>query len=140
MVVVELLSDCTEDEDLGRTKPRKLGDPTTKREVYERALRIPYYVVFSRHTDELRIFKLSGARYKEVKRHNGRLWIEEIELGLGLWNGTYHDNDRLWLRWYDKSGDWIPTPQERLEKEHEPAEKEKFDAKLRELGIDPTML
>ena len=35
--------------------------PPSKWEVYERWLRVPYYVTFSRYNDELRIFKLSGS-------------------------------------------------------------------------------
>ncbi len=46
-VVVELLSPGTEDEDLG-SKQNPIDKPPSKWEVYERILRIPYYIVFSR--------------------------------------------------------------------------------------------
>ncbi len=152
LIVVELLSPSTEKSDLGQAL-REAKSPPTKWEVYEHWLRVPYYVTFSRRTDELRIFELTKTRYKELKDHQGRLWIEEAELGLGLWLGSYMNVERLWLRWYDRAGNWIPTPaeQERQRAEQERKEKEaallkaeqalnkaqQLEAKLRELGIDP---
>ncbi|MBI4747756.1 MAG: Uma2 family endonuclease [Acidobacteria bacterium] len=159
MIIVEFLSESTKDEDLGKSRPRKLGESPSKWEVYEQILRVPYYVLFSRHTDELKILKLSGTRYEEVLNHQGRFWFEEIELGLGLWEGSYHDNHRLWLRWYDKSGHWIPHLDERLEQERrekesalrraEQAEQKAIEAEqkaarlaelLRQLGQDPDQI
>ncbi len=158
LVVVELLSPSTEKDDLGK-RLRDVTKPPTKWEVYEQYLRIPYYVVFSRYTNDLRIFTLSGARYEEVKEHSGRLWIESIGLGLGVWQGAYLNHDRLWLRWYDRDGNWIPTVDERAVQQEQRAEQEaqradaefqakeiaqqraqQLEAKLRELGIDPDQL
>jgi Uma2 family endonuclease len=151
LIVVELLSPGTQKSDLGETLRDLKGKPT-KWDVYERWLRVPYYVTFSRYTDEMRIFKLSGGSYEEVEDHNGRLWIERIELGLGLWQGSYMNEDRPWLRWYDRDGAWIPTAEERAEQERQRAEQERqekeaalrkaqaLEAKLRELGIDPDRL
>ena len=115
-IVVELLSPSTENEDLGR-KLRDAKKPPTKWQVYERWLRVPYYITFSRHTDKLRIFRMSGLSYQELEDHQGRLWIEEVELGIGLWQGSYVNLERLWLRWYDREGNWLPTPAE-LERTH----------------------
>jgi Uma2 family endonuclease len=42
-IVVELLSEGTEKEDLGKTL-REIKEPPTKWEVYEQILKIPYYV------------------------------------------------------------------------------------------------
>ncbi|MEP7343538.1 MAG: Uma2 family endonuclease [Acidobacteriota bacterium] len=151
LVVVELLSPRTQKEDLGQVL-RAANGSHTKWDVYERWLRVPYYITFSRRTDDLRIFKLHGMRYEEVIGHQGRLWIEEAELGLGLWRGAYSGEDRLWLRWYDRAGNWLLTKDERFEQERERAEQErqekgaalhkaeKLAAKLRELGIDPDRL
>ncbi|TAF49595.1 MAG: Uma2 family endonuclease, partial [Oscillatoriales cyanobacterium] len=76
--------------------------------------------------------------------------------GLGLWHGDYLGVDRLWLRWYDSEGNWIPTPEERAEQAQERADEaqERADEaqeraeiaetrlqslieRLRESGIDP---
>lgn len=59
-VVVELLSPGTEREDLGRTW-REVNQPPTKWEVYEQILRVPYYAVFDRSCDRLRVFTLVSA-------------------------------------------------------------------------------
>jgi Uma2 family endonuclease len=147
-IVVELLSPSTEKEDLG-LKLRDAKGPPSKWEVYERWLRVPYYVTFSRYNDELRVFKLSGPYYQEVTDHQGRLWVEGVELGLGLWQGKYLNEERLWLRWYDREGNWIPTADEIAEQERQRADTERREKeaalqkaaqladKLRELGIDP---
>lgn len=132
-LVVELLSEGTEDEDLGQTL-RMVGKPPKKWEVYERILRVPFYVVYDRVINHLRVFKLMGTVYEEVAVVDSRVWFEEIQLGLGLWEGDYGAWGR-WLRWYDAAHVWVPTPQERaLEAERRA---ELLAAKLRSLGVDP---
>jgi len=37
-------------------------------------------------------------------------------LGIGLWLGQYRGLNRLWLRWYDQDGNWIPTEAERTDR------------------------
>lgn len=113
LLVVELLSPGTQKEGLGETLC-EAGSAPPKWEVYERWLRVPYYVTFSRYTDELRIFELVKTRYREVKDHQGRFWLEEVALGLGLWQGSYLNEERLWLRWYDRAGLWLPTQEEEV--------------------------
>ncbi|MBW4668533.1 MAG: Uma2 family endonuclease [Cyanomargarita calcarea GSE-NOS-MK-12-04C] len=120
-VVVELLSPGTEKEDLGQTL-REINQPPTKWEVYERILRIPYYILFDRYTQQLRAFQLVADRYSELNLSELRLWMPSIELGLGLWQGNYQGIERLWLRWYDATGNWISTPAERAEQEQKQRE------------------
>jgi len=120
-IVVELLSPSTKQEDLGHTI-RQSNEPPTKWEVYEQILGIPYYVVFDRYTDELRVFQLKGNRYYEQDLVDKRLWFKELKLGLGLWHGTYCHLECFWLRWYDAAGEWIPTPAEKEKKRAEMAE------------------
>lgn len=110
LLVVELLSPGTEDEDLGRNV-REIGKPPMKWEVYERILRVPFYVVYDRYENHLRVFAIQGVRYQEVSldRDNPRFWLEELGLGLGLWQGRYKDVEGKWLRWYDAQDQWIPT-------------------------------
>jgi Uma2 family endonuclease len=129
-VVVELLSPGTAKEDLGNyAEPEPEADPSGespnsqstketppgKWQVYEQILRVPYYVVFSRYTNQVRFFWLNGSRYAEqsLDPSNPRLWIPELSLGLGLWQGDYDGITRCWLRWYDAEDRWIPTPAER---------------------------
>jgi Uma2 family endonuclease len=122
-VVVELLSPGTEDEDLGE-KLREIGKPPLKWEVYERILRVPFYVVFDRYKQQLRIFVLEQAKYRAVDLTEPRYWFEPLGLGLGVWSGKYRGIQGKWLRWYDRSGDWIPSEGERIEQESQRAEQE----------------
>jgi Uma2 family endonuclease len=142
-VVVELLSPGTEKDDLGEdvelgegsglgiTTPElsRLTDvvpeaenvqatretPPRKWEVYEQILRVPYYIVFSRYTNQVRFFQLTGGRYQEqvLDLIQPRIWIPELGLGLGLWQGEFEGVTRHWLRWYDDQENWIPTDAER---------------------------
>jgi Uma2 family endonuclease len=164
-IVVELLSPGTEKEDLGVIDREKLppeseevvdngqviepqteNKPPRKWEVYEQILRIPYYGVFSRYTNQLQAFKLDGAHYQELELQQSRLWIPELDLGLGLWQGECQGIERLWLRWYDAQGNWILTQtdqeRQRAEQERQRAEQaesrlESLIQRLRESGIDP---
>jgi len=160
-LVVELLSPGTEQDDLGETRRTpELDEPPTKWEVYEQILRVPYYVVFSRYTDEVRYFALNGGGYRAVQSDDQRLWLPEAELGLGLWSGAYQGMERQWLRFYDAHGLWIPTPveqerqwaererqraeqerqraeQERQRAEQERQRAERLAAQLKALGIEP---
>jgi Uma2 family endonuclease len=137
LVVVELLSPGTEGEDLGQTL-REVNQPPTKWEVYEQILRIPYYFVFNRYTGEFQAFGLRTNRYQTLKAEGIGVWLEEIQLGLGLWQGPYQGLERLWLRWYGPQGNWILTPEEQ-EKQRAEQEKRRADnaelelAKLRQL-------
>jgi Uma2 family endonuclease len=124
LIVVELLSPDSDDEDLG-TKPQVAGKPPRKWDVYERILRVPYYAVYGRLAEDVKFFRLKGERYKEVRDHGGHLWIEEAGLGLGLWLGEYNGLDRWWLRWYDDQGAWILNKDELAEQEREEKEQER---------------
>ncbi len=153
-LVVELLSPGTETEDLGQAL-REVNQPPTKWQTYEQILRVPYYVIFDRYQNQLRVFQLVGTHYQEMTVPEQRCWFADLQLGIGVWQGVYQDAEGLWLRWYDAS-QWIPTAAERAEQEstrvqqerqrteqeRQRAEQERqradrLAAKLRELGIDP---
>lgn len=127
-VVVELLSPGTENEDLGQTV-RGLGQPPTKWQVYEQILRVPYYIVFDGATNNLRAFVLTGDRYEELILAEPRVWMPEIQLGLGIWQGTFEGLERSWLRWYDANGSWIPTPTEQQRQQKELAQQQAEQAR-----------
>lgn len=143
IVVIELLSPSTRNEDLGKSERK--GKQPTKWEVYEQVLGVPYYIVFDRYTDELQAFQIEGDRYKKMELPESKVWIPSLELGLGLWQGEYRGKDRQWLRWYDAMGHWIPTTkeleqQERQEKELAQARAERLAERLRQAGIDPDQI
>ena len=139
LVVVELLSPGTEAEDLGKNlrsedlievatsesveaeaspdvqeTAEAVKLPPHKWDVYERILRVPYYVVFSRYTNRLRVFTLVSDRYQELELDSNqpKLWIPALELGLGLWQGEYEGVTRQWLRWYSAAEIWVLTDTE----------------------------
>lgn len=160
IVVMEFLSPSTRDEDLG--KSQRKGEQPTKWEVYEQILGIPYYIVFDRYTNELQAFQLEGNHYRRMELAKAKVWIPHLELGLGLWQGNYR-GERLWLRWYDAQGNWMPTEAERerqakelaqheaererqakelaqQEAERERQRAEQLALRLRQAGIDPEQL
>lgn len=132
-IIVELLSPGTEAEDLGRfysadrsanTPAKSRSDaaqltsaPPSKFEVYERYLRVPHYVVYSRYNQELRYFKLTGGRYEEqpLNRENPQIWLTDIETGLGIWAGEFEGVLGHWLRWCDRQGEWRMTDTEQIQ-------------------------
>jgi Uma2 family endonuclease len=186
-LVIEFLSPRTEREDLGRffeerdwisentrnlelepnseeraVRPDELTLPPSKLTVYETYLRVPHYIVYSRYTQRLRYFKLVGSQYQEQPVGNTApmIWLTDLNLGLGIWLGTFEHTQGHWLRWCDEAGQWFLTDteqerlakeqerlakeqerlakeQERLAKEQERQRAEKLAAKLRELGMNP---
>ena len=126
-VVVELLSPGTEQEDLGETQSQP-NKPPTKWEVYERILRVPYYIVFSRYTNEIRAFHLVGGHYEPMNLTGDRLPMPELGLSLGLWQGSFRNIERLWLRWFTLSGELIPVPEEETTQAKFEATQAKFEA------------
>jgi Uma2 family endonuclease len=126
-VIVELLSEGTDKEDLGLTKP-KLGKAPTKWTVYEQILKTPYYIIYDRHKDILRAYRLTNERYQAIEIEGEQIWMPELKTGLGLWQGDYQGITRKWLRWLDTDGNWIPTPEEKVAR---------LEQRLRAMGIDP---
>ncbi|MDF5722956.1 MAG: Uma2 family endonuclease [Rhizonema sp. PD37] len=176
-VVIELLSPGTEKEDLDEyafsdrevettSALEKIASyefvennhqgvketPPKKWDVYESILRVPYYAVYSRYTNCLRMFKLVGGRYQEqtINPDNPRYWIAELNLGLGVWTGEFENINRQWLRWYDAEGNWLLTDTELAIKELELEQQKRLklteklrsltDEQLKTLGIDPQEL
>lgn len=125
-VVVELSSPGTTEEELGQVR-NQLEKPPTKWQVYEQYLRVPYYIVFNRYTNDFQAFRLVGGHYEPAQLQEGRLLMPELELSIGIWQGSYRNINRAWLRWRNTSGNLILTPDERAEK---------LALRLNELGVD----
>ncbi|MEQ8538178.1 MAG: Uma2 family endonuclease [Coleofasciculus sp. D1-CHI-01] len=124
---------------IGRTVQQP-GNSPTKWHVYEQILRIPYYIIFSRYTNQLHAFHLVGGHYEPIDI-NERVPISELGLSLGLWQGNFREINRLWLRWFDASGTLILMPSEEAvaaEQRALAAEQraEQLAARLRKLGIE----
>jgi Uma2 family endonuclease len=158
-IVVEILSPGTAKEDLGRFAAAEALEeaeavsastavsltagstqPPAKLEVYEQILRIPYYVVFDRRKASLRFFHLIGAEYQEqaLDPQDPRIWIEPLQLGLGIWQGQFEGVPSRWLRWYDAAGNWMRTDTEQAQFESQQAqfESQQAQAQLKQVVIN----
>lgn len=103
---------------------------------------------YSRYTRQLRYFKLVGSLYREqpLQDQNPLIWLDHLNIGLGLWQGEFEGVTHRWLRWCDQEGQWLLTDTEQAQQQAEgerqarqQAQKrsEKLAEILRELGIDP---
>ncbi|MBV9386481.1 MAG: Uma2 family endonuclease [Chroococcidiopsidaceae cyanobacterium CP_BM_ER_R8_30] len=142
-VVIEIVSNCKGDE---------LGD---KKDAYAR-MGIACYAVFDplkqlQGEDELngallKVWALQQKRYVELPTP---YWLESVELGLTLWEGTFEGRQDLWLRWCDRSRDVILTGAERAGEAEERAgeaeeradeaeqKAQRLAERLRAMGINP---
>lgn len=159
-IVIELLSPGREAEDLGIYVDEQIAGglsedlpaytieddesgilPPSKWDVYEQVLQVPYYFVFSRYSNRLRFFQNLAGQYQEqaLDPANPRAWLSDLEIGLGVWEGEFEGITRLWLRWFDAEGKWLPTDTEQERQRADTAEHQVqvLTRRLRELGIEP---
>lgn len=151
-VVMEFLSDS----DNGEYSIRPTF-PYGKLYFYEKILQIPTYVIFNPYDLTIEVRRLENGQYVlQAPSASGRFWISELELFLGIWQGTRLGLNIYWLRWWDEAGNLLLWSSEQAEQERQRAEQERqradeaiakleierqrqatLAAKLRELGIDP---
>mgnify|MGYP002783591024 FL=1 len=112
---------------------RKGGEKARKFQEYARQ-HIPYYAVFD-PTQKLRGEILHFALHQSSYRPLNDFWMEDIHLGLRLWEGTYEGTKATWLRWCDDRENLIPTTAE--SRDNEKSRADRLAEKLRELGINP---
>ena len=83
---------------------------------------------YSRHSQTLRYFRLTGGMYEEYPLQVGNcaIWLADLEVGLGIWQGEFEGIPGNWLRWCNQDGTWLltDTDQERQAKEQERQAKE----------------
>jgi Uma2 family endonuclease len=114
---------------------RKGGEMVRKMQDYAR-LHIPYYAVFDPFSllrgDRLTLYVLHGSKYQV----HGDFWIEEVGVGLRLWEGEYEGMTATWIRWSDDRGNIFPTGKEKSEQEKSRAEQEKARAEQEKTRAD----
>ena len=87
----------------------------------------------------LEIYSLENGKYvSQQPAENGRFWIKELDLFLGVWEGERLKQNIHWLRWWDAQENMLLWSSEKAQQEHKRAET--LAAKLRELGVDPDTL
>lgn len=144
-IVMEFLSEAEGGELSIRSTP-----PYGKLHFYEQILQVPTYVTYDPYDSSLEVRYLQDGRYiLHPVDNQGRLWIPQLELYLGIWSGERLGQTMNWLRWWDKSGNLLLWSSEQAAQERQTAEEERqradrehqraerLAAKLRELGIDP---
>ena len=57
----------------------------------------------------MRVYELRGTRYFEITDGTPSKWLEQLGLGLTLWEGKFEHREDVWLRWCDKEGNVLPT-------------------------------
>lgn len=105
---------------------------THKLKLYEQ-MRVSYYVVFDPMErlggDRLQIFELRGLQYQEMPcQENGDFWLEQVNLGLTLWQGEFEGGKGPWLRWCDAQGQLLATGDEQAQVAHAEAQQAKEQA------------
>jgi Uma2 family endonuclease len=130
-VVMEFLSETDSGELSVRSTP-----PYGKLYFYEQILQVPTYVTYDPYEPSLEVRRLQDGKYVlQQADNNGRFWIPELELFLGIWQGERLRQNINWLRWWDSEGNLLLWSSEQAERERQRAEI--LAAKLRELGVDP---
>jgi Uma2 family endonuclease len=125
VVVIEFLSDTE-----GSEYSSKPTYPPGKWFFYERILEVPNYIIFEPDAGELEVYQLddSGRYQLQNPDVNNGYWIAQMELFLGVWQGTRENRTGYWLRWWDENGELLLWGSERAER---------LAAQLRAAGIEP---
>ena len=123
-LIIELLSDST-----------AKVDRTDKKALYQNIFHTPEYFWFSPIMLEFAGFRLTGKQYVAISPDaRGWCWSEVLGLYLGVANGQ--------LRYFDETGQLVPTPMEAALWEQQQSKQERQRAerlaqRLRELGVEP---
>ncbi len=83
---------------------------------------------------------MAGKYEQQLPDENNRYWIKELNLFIGIWQGTKAEFTTNWLRWWDSSGNLLLWGSERVAQiesqlEQERILRQKLVEKLRELGV-----
>lgn len=98
-LIIELLSDST----------ARL-DKTTKKRLYEGTFRTSEYFCYHPLTHEFLGWRLTGGVYDRIQPNSqGHLWSDVLGVWLGVTESRYQRQARGWLRFFDSSGQLVPT-------------------------------
>ncbi|MFW9257483.1 Uma2 family endonuclease [Nostoc sp. CALU 546] len=138
VIVMEFVSDTQETE-----YSIKSTYPPGKWFFYERILKVPNYIIFEPDSGILEMYRLQNEQYiLQESDQNQRYWIAEMNLYLGVSQGTRENRTGKWLRWWDEQGNLLLwgtelAEQERQRTEQERQRAERLAAQLRAAGIEP---
>jgi len=139
VIVMEFVSDTQETE-----YSIKSTYPPGKWFFYERILKVPNYIIFEPESGSIETYRLQNTQEYILQEPdaNQRYWIPEINLFLGVLQGSRENRTGKWLRWWDEQGNLLPwgtelAEQERQRTEQERQRAERLAAQLRAAGIEP---
>ena len=124
-LVLEFLSDTP-----GGEYSIKETYPPGKFYFYEQVFKLPNYGIFEPENGALELYRFGdNGRYQlELANEQNRFWIPEMQLFLGVWEGSRENRLGYWLRWWDEQGNLLLWGSERVER---------LAAQLRAAGIEP---
>jgi Uma2 family endonuclease len=139
VIVIEFISDTD-----GTEYSIKPTYPPGKWFFYERILKVPNYLIFEPDSGSLEVYRLddTGQYSLQTADENNHHQIAEMNLYLGVWQGTRENRTGYWLRWWDEQGELLLwgselAEQERQRTEQERQRAERLIAQLRAAGIEP---
>jgi Putative restriction endonuclease len=140
VIVMEFISDTE-----GTEYSIKPTYPPGKWFFYENILEVPNYALFEPDSGNLEVYRLdknTGRYTVQTPDENQRYSIAEMNLYLGVWQGTRENRTGKWLRWWDEQENLLLWGGELAEQERQRAERERqraerLAAQLRAAGIEP---
>jgi Uma2 family endonuclease len=139
LIVAEFLSDSD-----GGEYSSKPTYPPGKWFYYEKILKVPNYLIFEPSTGDLELYQLDGNQEYQIQSAdaNNRYWIPQIELFIGVWQGSRENRNGNWLRWWDSQGNLLLWGFEAARQQSDRANQERdraerLAAQLRAAGIEP---
>lgn len=138
-IALEFLSDTA-----GGEYSSKATYPPGKFFFYEQILNVPSYGIFEPETGSLELHRLNPQQRYQLAAPDAesRYWLPELDLFLGVWQGTRENREGYWLRWWDEAGELLLWGSEKVELEQRRAEVERqrverLMAQLRAAGLEP---
>jgi len=132
LIVMEFLSHTP-----GGEYSRHPRYPYGKMFFYERILQVPHYFIYRLADSRLEAYRLDDLGDYQPRKPNadGRYWIEEMGLFLGVWHGVRDNFSLGWLRWWDRDGRLLlwgseAAAQERREKERQQQRAEQAEQQI----------
>ena len=112
-LVLEFLSDTP-----GGEYSIKETYPPGKFYFYEQVFKLPNYGIFEPENGALELYRFGdNGRYQlELANEQNRFWIPEMQLFLGVWEGSRENRLGYWLRWWDEQGNLLLWGSERVER------------------------
>lgn len=120
------------------------GEYSRKMKMYAE-LGILYYVIYNPKRlkkQPLEVYRLENGSYVFLK--GNRVWLPEINLGIGRERGNFQGITREWLYWYDEQGQRLLTPEEQASVAQQRASEaerraQRLAEQLRSAGIEPDL-